>query len=451
MICRRCGSDVAPTKFCSKCGVLLNGKRCNTCGAIMGVNESFCAECGTPTPSSAYSQGSGNNAGRPNQASAPAVAATPQPQLATSLKKRPRHQAQPIGNKNTRLRGLLGGLGGLAALAVMVYFYLIGDLLMLNNSGTAVAFSPLLFSSETFTYSLNPGSFALYENFQTVLDYFWAFGSMEFNEATLSAVLVSLPGLLFQLAYFIGALLLVIAVLIAVFKFLICLIGGKEFDLMFPVELGLTGFVSMYLALLLMGGGDIIVYNSGLMYGIYAGAAAIALQILLNVGLAGKRFFKTGAVMKWVTNLGFLAGALIMLTNMPISLNAELSTLASPVNVFGISSAALVNGGEITDWAMYSYYAAMAALQIGFVWSLAANAAKAGKRAARTFKFDGYADKGCVFKGLRWAVAAIGFAVLAYLAVDEISTTVILFAVGGILMFVCALLNRIVLNRDQLG
>lgn len=450
MICRRCGADVAPTKFCAKCGALLNGKRCNTCGAIMGVNEGYCAECGTPAPNQAPPPGYGYGGnGHPNNYGGQPY----QGQQATSLKKRTKHAPAPTENKHVVLRGFLGGLGALAALAVMVYFYLFGDLISLNVNGTAQVISPLLFSSSTFTYSIVPGSWSLIGSFEEIIAYFTAFGDniggVFGNELSMTVFLASLPGLIFQLAYFISALLLALAVIIGVIKFLVCLLSKKEFDLMLPLELGLIAYLSMFISLLMIGGYDIIAYGSGLMIGLYAGAAALIWQILLNVGLAGKRFFKGGSIMKWITNLGFFAGAAIMLFAVPVTVNYGGADV-SPISWFALSIYSLTQGGTV-DIAILVYMGIMAVSMIGFVWSLASVAAKAGKRAARTFKFDGYADKGCIRKGFAALIAAVTFAVFAGLATETAPTAMTMFIVGGALMFVFAILNRIFLNKDQLS
>lgn len=454
MICRRCGADVAPTKFCSKCGVLLNGKRCNTCGAIMGVSESFCAECGTHSqPAQASAPVSGYYGGQTPQ---PAPAA-PSGQQAVSLKKRPKRQPPAImENKYIRLRGLIGGLVGFAALAVMIYFYAFGDLLSASVDGTNIVYSPIIFSAENMMATFSPTEFLFYNNFEFFIEYFKAFGANFMNvfgdSGSLTLFMASLPALLFQLAYFISALLLALAVLIAVFKFIICLIRKKEFDLMFPVQLGLVSFVSMYLALLLTGGADMISLTSGLMFGIYAGGAAIVLQILLNLGLAGRRFFRTGSVMKWITNLGFFAGALIMLFNMPLTVKLDGADV-QPLSWFAMQIASLFSaeGFEINDMMVFVLMGIMAVAQIGFIWGLASRTAKAGKRAARTFKFDGYEDKGCIRKGFTSVCTAIGFGAVAWAACGELNNTIVLFAVGAVVMLVFAIINRMFLNRDQLG
>ena len=445
MICRRCGADVAPTKFCSKCGTLLNGKRCNSCGAIMGVNEGFCAECGTPAANynyapaqdnypPQYGQGGNPQAGRGNQ------------EVKPMLKKRSSKDIAPMGNKHTVLRGLVGSLASLGALGVMVYFYVFGDLMG--------GFSPFILDAGTLSYQKVAGEFSLFSNYTNIIEYFKTFAASMRDFGTLMPnLLENIPVLLFELAYLLGAVMLVVAVLIAIIRFLTGILGKKEFDLMLPIKLALGGFLSMYFAILLTGKSDeLFSYTSGLAFGIYAGAAAILVQIILNIALAGKRFGRGGAIMKWLSNIGFFAGAVIMMFAIPLTLNiggAEVSPIEKVVE--GVTKMLDPATATEVDMVNFGLVAYVAAFQISAIWALPTAALNAGKRAARTFKFDGYADKGCLLRGFAAMLGAISMAVVVFMLCDGDISGIILFALGGVMMFVFGLINKMFLNKDQLG
>lgn len=79
MICPHCGAQLSDgSTFCTNCGTRLDTvantlpkKRfCTSCGAEIPAGSSFCVQCGAPVAGQPGTQGQGNPAYRPTQASA---------------------------------------------------------------------------------------------------------------------------------------------------------------------------------------------------------------------------------------------------------------------------------------------------------------------------------------------------------------------------------------------
>ena len=434
----------------------------------MGANETFCAECGTPEYAAQHNQGYNQGYNEyPQEDNYPNKQNGHNGQVKPKLKSKKKKEED---NKHAGLRGFLGSIVSLAALAVMAAYYFMGDLLV---SVDGLVCSPLVIDSN-FSFKASAaanGSFSIMGNFEAFIEFFRSFaldnatGDLTFGAfwenitTNFPQLLSNLPAIIFQLAYFAAGVLLAVAVIIGIFRFLIGVFSKKEYDLMLPIKLALIGFLSIFLSLILLGnvpvmGADGVLvdnvsflnYIGGLMICIYAGGIAIGFQILLNIALAGRRFFRPGAMMKWLTNLGLVGAALYMMCNIPtvMSIGGEMNT---PLVWFATRIPAVLGGG--VDMVQLVCCATMGIAQLTFVWQLASLVAGLGKRASRTFKFDGYEDKSYIKKSIAMMVATISYCALAYTVTGGIVESLMPFAVGGVVLFVCAVINRIVLNKDQ--
>lgn len=400
----------------------------------MRLQDANCPECGTP---SVRNNAQGNN-----------------DMNANSLKKRSKYI--PVKRpKHAKTRGFIGGLACLAALVVMAYYFAFDNLLAINIDGVTTTISPLVFSATTFTFSQVLGDFILFTDYQFIIDYFTtfianvgtAFGSLD----SIAVTVQSLPALLFQLMYFISALLVVLGLLFGVLKLLFGLFGKKEFNLLMPLGLGLTGYIMMF-AMLSFSLGDFtsISWTSGLMFGIYAGVGAIIIQVILNIGFAGTRFAKGGSVVKWLTNLGLFGGAVFMLKSLPIFLMKDGASV-SPLLLFATSLGGIVEvftSGDTGTIMEFAYNAGIAIYQMWMLFTLSSFVVKTAKRWANTFKFDGYEDKSFLGAGIRKVILVGSFSTIVYLAGYDISS-IIMFAVSAVCILLLSLINRVVLNKDQ--
>lgn len=480
MICSSCGADVEPSEYCCMCGALLRGRNCAFCGARIGVDEEFCSECGMPiSPESAQRMMSVSEPtaakkqpdGAKRNASVPVPVFLPAPRPMPVKKAMPKpmpvkpHSYAPMPmlpvksasagtkyyewaksgakGKHAVLRGLFGGLVALAAIAAMIYFYIFGNLL---TDAEGVAYSPLIFTLSGANF-VPVKSFSLLSNFNDIIVYFTDLITAFSQEGAFSLALIAeLPSFLFLLVYLIGLIFLALGAIYGIVEFLVGLFSRKEFDIMTSLSLAMYGYLAMLVALgqlSVTDGRFTLAWNSGLMLGIYAGLGAFVIQILLNLTFAGRRFGKGGAVVKWLTNL-------IMLASIAIMLYFATFAFIDNVGAYDMLAALIIVGGVADPITMICVYA-FGGLSLLFVFLLPLWSLTAARRAARTFKFDGYFDKPYLLRGFFIALLCnLYTASFMFLNGNgELPINLLLFMVGAEIFWISAIINRITLNKDQ--
>ncbi|MBR6789056.1 MAG: hypothetical protein IKM44_04540, partial [Clostridia bacterium] len=162
---------------------------------------------------------------------------------------------------------------------------------------------------------------------------------------------------------------------------------------------------------------------------------------------AGKRFIKAGSIMKFISNLGVLAGGVVAFLFFPLTIVGE-SMGNQPLSLF--IAHIVANNMEMPNFA---YVITMLSALITFIFSLPNFISATSHRFASTFKFDGYEDKSVLKKTITFFISVIIFAVPAILyLVDmggEISSYLYVFIAGGVISLVSAIINKVFLNKDQ--
>ena len=118
MICKNCGADVRPDKFCSNCGSRLSVRHCPNWGCPVCEGDERCSQCGKVLRDDAV--GSGKPA----------------------LKRRKEVSA----DKRTGFQSvicLLFGLASVALSAIVTYLLLLGDLFTVTLEDMSVIIDPL--------------------------------------------------------------------------------------------------------------------------------------------------------------------------------------------------------------------------------------------------------------------------------------------------------------------
>lgn len=134
-----------------------------------------------------------------------------------------------------------------------------------------------------------------------------------------------------------------------------------------------------------------------------------------NLLLAGRWFFRFGSAAKWLTNLGIFASSAVCLVFFPFSLSSAYGN--GGAEVFGgtvdIVADAFAGGDSPVSVFGLVFMIALFVLTLKYVFTLPFLVGKTASRFANTFKFDGYKDKGFLFRSIVLLVGAVVFVVFA--------------------------------------
>lgn len=426
MICRNCNSEVGSAAFCPNCGARMNAKYCTGCGAVIPDGARSCPRCGKPV------------AGREEE---------PRPGKKELKTRRRKDETARTGFQSFVC--LICGVAGLVLLGIITYNTLMGDMFRASVDGMFITVNPLT--------STPAESFALVQNFEAFVTYFQnlaetiseAFGGDDIQSA-IALTLALVPSVLLVFCLLLAALITCIAALVAVFRFIGGMCSKKFFTLVKPIAWALSAQLIIYLACIFGGVEEWMSAGSGTMINILLAAGGVAVCVLGNLLFAGRRFFRGCSIMKFVSNAGILAGALVALFNLPVAITSQWPA--------GTGSEALTGAiGQVAgEMQMLDlvFLGVIALLTIKCVFSLPRFVRKTASRLGTTFKFDGYEDVGFVGKSFwyMFGVLLLGIGSVVYVvqfAEAEAAQGLFAFAAGGVIAFVCAVVNRVFLNSDQ--
>lgn len=453
MICRNCGADVRPDRFCSNCGAPLNVQYCSSCGSALAAGASKCTNCGRPVSAPAQTYRAPAKAtyapvedGVIDDYDRPVYGKTAKSGLKMRDKK-----AKKDGGHRTGFQTfvcLICGIAGLGALGYVLYALLMGSMFTVPAGGQY----PLPAAGD---------SFGIIPNFQGYIDAYINVFDMIREIVTSGAEVTSIvasifalvPGVLFLSSVPLAAVMTGIAAFVAIFRFIAGMCSGKFFTLGAHLGWSLSGLLIVLLSSAFAGLSGYVTADSGLVLCLILCTVGIGISVLGNICFAGKRFFRGGSMMKFITNGGILAGAIVATLSLPLmffSLDGAQGSLALAMVCTMIGSGA--------DFPMpeFVFYAIILFMTVKCVFSLPGFVRKTSTRLVRTFKFDGYEDAGFVGKSFFYLfgllLLAVPVFILAYGGFAEgavISESVYVFIAGGVIAFVSAILNRIFLNSDQ--
>lgn len=434
MHCNNCHNEVMYGNFCPVCGARLGGSSCPNCGSLVPHGATNCPTCGRAVYASAYAHaGNALRQRKPNKAN---------------------NQAGPKRTWWQTLICLICGLIGLAALGVSIYNLLMGNPFVVDVDGSSSQVINIFYNTETGNGMLVE-SFVFVESFETMINWFTAlpdqfaalFSGTDMMPGLTTLFGAYIPHILVVVAYLLSIIVAVIATIVAFVCFLKGLFSKSYFGVTRALGWTLGAHLSIYLACAFGGVGNWISMSSVIMLNILLTGGALALSMVGNVFFAGKRFIKAGSIMKFISNLGVLAGGVVALLFFPLTIvgepmgNQPLSLLVSHI---------IANNMEMPNFA---YVIAMVVALITFIFALPNYISATSHRFASTFKFDGYEDKSVLKKTITFFISVIVFAVPAILyLVDmggEISSYLYVFIAGGVISLVSAIINKVFLNKDQ--
>lgn len=449
MICRNCGSDVRADKFCSNCGASLEVQYCSYCGSAIAAGASRCRHCGRPAvakpPKAAYSAPRGviddyydEPVAKVNYGGA------------SGLRVRDKKKQREQGDRRTGFQTLiclLCGIAALGALGFTVYNLLMGALVTVPTDGIY----PLPAAGE---------SFGIIPNFQGYIDtYVGLYNSIvaivqSGQEVTLiiAGIFALVPSALFLTSVPIAAVITAIASIVAVFRFIAGICTGKFFTLSAHLGWAISGLLIIVLSAAFGGMSGYMTLDSGLVLCLILCAAALGLCVLGNICFAGKRFFRGGSMMKFITNAGLLAGTIISMLSLPFMF----FSIEGASGSLGLAMICTMIAAGDFSMPQFALYAIILLMTFKCIFSLPGFVRKTATRLGKTFKFDGYEDVGFVRKSIVYLIGLLMLAVpvfvLSYGGFAEgmvIADSVYVFVAGGVITFVSAILNRIFLNSDQ--
>lgn len=445
MICRNCHRDAGNENYCPYCGAPMKRQYCPRCGVPLPPDGSACYSCGwtekRTVSSSRYEE-------------APEVSSADRGLIAGKQRGADVH-AETGAPKRTvaqTLMSLISGIAVLAAIGVTVYMMLMGN--MFSAEGTAL--DPL-----TMTPA-EGGSFGLVTNYTDIYNFFTG-GILdmfsEFDPSNISAIVEPVCRILLVGTYLLAAVVVAIAAVIAVLRFIVGMVRGRNFSMagFAAVTFGavgmmwFTGRIGYY--------GDFVGEGSGTFLCMILAAAALGVCLLQNLVFAGRRLAKLGSILKLLTNAGICACAAICFLMFPFGISEGYSGKGSEVLGVALDLAASVFGeGEGPDVTVsifgIVYMAALLILTVKYVFTLSFFTGKTASRLAGTFKFDGYKDKGFVFRSLLFLLGAALYAAAGIMYLSSCSakpsTAFVAFCVSAAVLFVLSIINRMCLNRDQI-
>lgn len=437
MICKNCGADVRPDKFCSNCGSALSVRHCPNCGSPVSEGDERCSQCGKVLRDDAV--GSGKPA----------------------LKRRKEVSA----DKRTGFQSvicLLFGLASVALSAIVTYLLLLGDLFTVTYEDMSVIIDPLTMTPVSGDFSVSI--------INNVIDYieYWPDTINSIIQTVVeseqkmmvigSIMMLDLPHIIFVFCLLLGALVSSLATLFGLFGFIGGLIGGRFFTMARSSSWSLFASLLVFIAFVFTGNGEILAPNSGVLVCVMLSAISVALCVFANILFAGRRFFKGGSILKFVSNAGIVAGAIVAFSAFPM-IFATGGTIEFPTR-FNQSLVYLASMVIDSDFSMpkFALLAVILVISVKCLFSLPRFVRKTSLRLAKTFKFDGYEDTGYVGKSFFFLFGLLLIAVPAFVLVNggylgegewSVSPELVVFVIGGIIAFAAAIVNRVFLNSDQ--
>ena len=422
------------------------------------MKRQYCPRCGVPLPpdgSACYSCGWTEKhaaAGSP-YVSAPEVSSSDKGLL--SGKQRSEEAAAEAGApRRTVLQtifGLICGMVVLAALGITTYIMLMGN--MFVRDGTPL--DPVTMSPA------EGGSYGLVAQANELLRFFMEDMVGMFTDLLDAGSIQQLIGFILRILitglYIVAAAIIAIAAVAAVIRFIVGMARGRNFSMasFAAVQLGAVGMV--WFAGRMSGYGDVVGSGSGTFTCLLLAVCALAACLLYNIVFAGKRLIKFGSLLKLITNAGIFACSAVCLLSFPFAISASYDGTSAEVIGGAINIASgFVNGGESADIPLLGivYMAALLVLTLKYVFTLPFFVGKTASRLAKTFKFDGYKDKGFIYRSLLFLIGGVIFAVFGIMYLSDTgaqpSTDFIAFCISVAAVFVLAILNRMCLNRDQI-
>lgn len=487
MICRNCGFDAQNNKYCPHCGAPMQSTVCPSCGTVLPPDASQCYACGwskfparygNNAPQGNYAQqnygqqnyppqGYGPQGGYPPQGYGPqGYNGQPMPEVNSSsnglLSKKKKSNAPQPTDKRTLFQTLvcfICGLAVLAAIGVSTYLMLMGNMFVYGSEGVRAAINPLTMLPVT-----EGDTFGLVTNIESLIEFFKLVPSMfsGINWDDPSALLYMTSSQILVVGFMcIAAVIIALTMLLAVIRFVIGMVSKKNFNL--GAFAGMAfGTSAMLYAVTYIGAFNLYLdVTSGTVCCILLSAAALVVCMLQNVLFAGKRFLKFGSIMKWLSNLGIAVGAVICLIFFPLVITKSYASLEvyagseAYASAIGYVSAIISSGGEFNIDVTFISLMLIFALTLKNMVTLPYFVGIASSRFVRTFKFDGYEDKGFVRKGFVFAVWNVVLAVAMFIYVggmegESLSSVVFVYLVGTAIVLASALINKVFLNKDQL-
>ena len=454
MICRNCGADVRPDRFCSNCGASMNVQYCSYCGSAVAAGSSRCPSCGRPVTSAPAQSGYRAPAPQPPYVGSGVIDDYDRPVYGAPTKSGLKARDKKAKADGTHRTGfmtfvcLICGIVGLGALGYVVYNLLMGSLFTVPDGGVY----PLPATGEAF--GIIPNFQGYIDSYISLYDTIVGIVQSGAEPMTIVASMIALvPAALFLSSVPLAALMTCIATIVAVFRFIGGMCSGKYFTLVAPLGWAVSGLLFILLSSAFAGLSGYVTATSGLTLCLILCTAAIGVCVIGNVFFAGKRFFRGGSMMKFLTNGGILAGAIISALSLPLMFFNVDGVAGLNLSLAGVCG--MLAAGELT-MPQFVLYAIILLMMFKCVFSLPAFVRKTSTRLGKTFKFDGYEDSGFIRKSFVYLIGllilTVPVFVLSYGGFAEgavIADSVYVFIAGGVITFVSAILNRIFLNSDQ--
>ena len=420
------------SKYCPRCGVPLppDGRACYSCG---WRDTAPGAERAVSQPAPEVNSGDkGLVSGKREE---------PRDDLPKSLQKRSGAQT---------LLCLISGIAVLAVMGVTLYLMLMGNLFSVGGE----VINPLTGAAA------EGGSFGLITHFNAIRDFIIGL-TASIPEAAQSMDLTAIgryaSSAIILVMYALAAVIVSIATLVAVIRFIVGMARGRYFNMakFAALDLASVGLIWMGARFGYLSGS--VGAGSGTLVCLLIAAAALAVCLISNLVFAGRQFAKVGSVLKLITNAGIFACAAVCFLAFPFRISEAYSGGGSEafVGVLDLITSAM-SGDPERSVSLIGMIAAIGLLvfTLKYLFTLPFYMSKTASRLARTFKFDGYRDKGFMFRSIELIVGAVPFAVLGIIylrgANSAPSPEFVLFIVAVIATFVFAVINRLCMNRDQL-
>lgn len=446
MICNNCHKDAGNENFCPYCGAPLRQKYCPQCHKPLPPDGRTCYSCGW-SETAQYNNMSGNG----YTGSMP----EPAPEVRSNDKGLISGRREECGNRFEygaprrtavqTISSLISGIAVLAICGVTIYFMLMGN--MFAYEGTPI--NPL-------TMSPADGSFGLVYNLEEIIIFFRNI-STNFAPDDLAGMVPYIVQILLIVIYALAAVILSISTFIAVFAFIIGMARGRNFSMASFAAIDFACVGMIWFAARFGYYGHIVDAGSGTFTCLVIAVAGLAVCLLSNLVFAGTRALKPGSLAKFVTNAVIFAGGFICFFSFPFRITAGYEGSSSEI----LGRAAEIIGSlsgdaATTEISIYGIVCmvGLLILTIKYIFTMPFFAGKTASRLARTYKFDGYKDKGIMYRSTLLLIGAVIFAAFGFMYISGLGATpsveFITFCISVAAIFVFAILNRLCKDRDQL-
>lgn len=343
----------------------------------------------------------------------------------------------------------ISGLVGLAVLGVLTYFLLMGNMFV-DTAGQVL---------NPFTGAAGSDSFALVYNFNLFPEifsgygtYFATFAGMSFEEIV-SAVCLIIPSLLMMLGIILCIIFTGIGTIAGLFSFIGGMLSKRNFSIARWVGLAMTGYLILFFSANMFGYGAYTVsLTASILLGMMLCAIAFVVMTVLNIVYAGKRALNGGAIMKLITNALMLASVVILIWFFPYIVSASGTVNGEFFGIFATQLPAYIASFTSGSVDIFSFVmlAMMFVYTILMIYIIPHQITKAAVRLAKTYKFNGKKDKGYILNSIGYLISVALFVVPAYILFNNaVNFNVNMLIVSAAVMFVCSIVNRVVLNADQ--